>query len=51
MESDDWQPENPDIKVWRYMDFTKLVSLYSRQALYFSRLDHLGDTFEGSLPK
>lgn len=45
------QPEDEEIKVWRYMDFTKLVSLINSQRLYFSRADKLGDPFEGSLPK
>jgi hypothetical protein len=35
--------------LWRYMSFAKLVSLLDRQALYFSRLDRLGDPFEGSI--
>ena len=44
-------PRNKNIKVWRYMDFTKFVSLLSTQALYFPRADRLGDPFEGSWPK
>ena len=31
------------------MDFTKYVSLLESSALYFSRLDQLGDNFEGSI--
>jgi hypothetical protein len=34
--------------IWRYMDLAKLLSLFSRQALYFSRRDLLGDPFEGA---
>ena len=45
------QPENEDVRVWRYMDFTKLVSLIDSQCLYFTRADKLGDPFEGSWPK
>lgn len=45
------QPENEQIKVWRYMDFTKLVSLIDSRRLFFSRCDKLGDPFEGSSPK
>jgi hypothetical protein len=45
------QPNNEDIKVWRYMDFTKLVSLIDSRRLYFSRADKLGDPFEGSWPR
>jgi hypothetical protein len=36
--------------LWRYMDFTKLVSIFETESLYFSRADRLGDPFEGSLP-
>lgn len=45
------QPENEDIRVWRYMDFTKFVSFIESRCLYFARADKLGDSFEGSLPK
>ena len=45
------QPEDENVKVWRYMDFTKLVSLIDSGSLFFTRADHLGDPFEGSWPK
>jgi hypothetical protein len=45
------QPTNPDIKVWRYMDFTKYVSMLDSSSLFFARADLLGDSFEGSSPK
>lgn len=39
----------PDETVlWRYMDFTKFVSLLDRRALYFARADTLGDPWEGA---
>lgn len=44
-------PKNPDIPIWRYMDFTKFVSMLVQRGLFFSRLDKLGDPFEGSLSK
>jgi hypothetical protein len=44
-------PENPNTPIWRYMDFTKFVSMLVQKGLFFSRLDKLGDPFEGSLPK
>ena len=41
---------SPDETVlWRYMDFTKLVSLMENRALFFCRADLLGDPFEGSI--
>ena len=44
-------PEDENIKIWRYMDFTKMVSLLDSKKLFFARADRLGDPFEGSLPK
>ena len=44
-------PEDENIKVWRYTDFTKLLSLLDKSALYFCRLDQLKDPFEGSLTR
>lgn len=40
----------PDDKypIWRYMDFTKFVSMLASSGVYFSRADLLGDPFEGS---
>jgi hypothetical protein len=35
-------------KVWRYMDFTKFVSLLDSKALFFSRADKLSDAWEGA---
>lgn len=37
--------------IWRYMDFTKFVSLLDKQAIYFVRADKLGDPLEGSSTK
>ncbi|PEO80839.1 DUF2971 domain-containing protein [Bacillus toyonensis] len=38
-----------DAKLWRYMDFTKLVSLLSTSTLYFPRSDKFKDVFEGMI--
>lgn len=35
---------------WRYLSFTQFVSILEREQLWFSRLDCLGDHFEGSYP-
>ncbi|EJP83496.1 MULTISPECIES: DUF2971 domain-containing protein [Bacillus cereus group] len=40
---------NNDAKLWRYMDFTKLVSLLSTSTLYFPRSDQFKDVFEGKI--
>jgi len=44
-------PADENIKIWRYMDFTKLVSMLESRGLFFCRADKLGDPFEGSLPR
>ena len=41
----------PDTVLWRYMDFTKFVSILENEALFFPRADKLGDPYEGFLPK
>jgi hypothetical protein len=43
------QPSDENSLIWRYMDFTKYVSLLESQALYFARIDLLEDRFEGSI--
>ncbi len=45
------KPTDENAAIWRYLDFTKLVSLLDRQALFFARADTLSDPFERSLPK
>jgi hypothetical protein len=35
------------VKVWRYMSFGRFVWLLRRKALWMSRLDQLGDAWEG----
>ena len=44
-------PSDHDSPIWRYMDFTKFVSMLQYGGLYFRRVDLLGDPFEGSLPR
>lgn len=43
-------PLPDDTVMWRYMNFTKLLSLMEKKTLYFCRADLLGDPFEGSIP-
>ncbi len=42
-----------DAKIWRYMEFIKLLSILENNSLYFSRLDKLAevDPFEGTYPR
>lgn len=44
-------PPNRNIRIWRYMDLAKFLSLLQTSSLYFSRADKLGDPFEGSITK
>lgn len=41
-------PADRNAIIWRYIDFTKLVSLLDSRSLFFARADMLGDEFEGS---
>jgi hypothetical protein len=45
------QPADPAARIWRYMDFAKLLSLFQQLGLYLPRLDQLADPFEGSLSR
>jgi hypothetical protein len=38
----------PSQKLWRYIDLAKFMSLLEDRALYFARVDKLGDPFEGA---
>lgn len=40
-----------DATLWKYLDFTKFVSLLDRRSLHFSRTDKLDDPFEGTYPR
>lgn len=44
-------PVNPDLTVWRYIDFEKFESLLKTKSLFFCRSDLFVDPFEGSIPK
>lgn len=43
-------PPLPDAGLWRYLTFTKFVSLLDRRAVFFARADKLNDPFEGAFP-
>lgn len=44
-------PEKLESKIWRYMDFTKFISMLDTGALFFTRADSFGDRFEGTWPR
>jgi hypothetical protein len=47
-----WNLDGTDLEktVWRYMPFSKFISLITYQALWFSKLNILQDTYEGMIP-
>jgi hypothetical protein len=45
------QPKDLTVKVWRYMDTSKLLDILARKSLFLSRLNLLGDAHEGSITK
>ncbi len=46
-----FEPLPDNAALWRYLDFTKFVSLLDKNALFFARADKLGDPFEGAFPE
>ncbi len=44
-------PEIADARIWRYMDFAKFMALLHGSSLFFSRIDAMQDSHEGSIPK
>lgn len=44
-------PANLETKIWRYMDFTKYMSILETKSLYFPLISELNDPFEGSFSR
>lgn len=44
----DLTPPNDSVKIWRFMDLPKFLSIIQSKALYFARADHFEDPFEGA---
>lgn len=44
------EPEKANSKIWRYMDFTKFVSLLETSSLFFTRANKFDDPYEGVYP-
>jgi hypothetical protein len=42
------QPPDPNVKIWRYLDLPKYLSLLETAALFFSRVDLMDDPYEGA---
>jgi hypothetical protein len=45
------QPVTKYSKLWRYMDFTKFLSMLEDSSIFFSRANYFEDPFEGEIPK
>jgi hypothetical protein len=44
-------PTDPEVRIWRYMDFTQFISMLEEKALLFTRADLLVDKFEGTMSR
>jgi hypothetical protein len=42
-------PADPRIKIWHYMDFTRLINMLEEGGLFFRRADSFSDRFEGTM--
>jgi hypothetical protein len=55
MDPSQYQPDaapvelQPHLKIWRYVDTLRLLSLLETRSLFFPRADKLGDPHEGAL--
>ena len=49
----DWSPKQPnsDDDLWRYIDFSQLMSIFENEELWFSSASVFFDPFEGALPR
>jgi hydroxymethylpyrimidine pyrophosphatase-like HAD family hydrolase len=47
------EPEDPNVKIWRYLRYDHLMSTLEKRALFFPSIHKLGeeDPFEGSYPE
>lgn len=43
------KPADENVKIWRYMDFTKFVSMLETGTLFLSRADKFEDPYEGAV--
>lgn len=43
------EPDTPDAKIWRYMEFPKFISVLHSGSLHFARGDRFEDPYEGML--
>jgi hypothetical protein len=41
-------PSDPNIRIWRYVDFAKFTSMVDSSSLHFTRQDQMEDEYEGA---
>lgn len=48
-----WNPPLPpsDATIWRYLDFTQLLSILERGQIWFTNVNQFDDPYEGTLPQ
>lgn len=48
-----WSPSRPssDTAVWRYVNFTQLMSILERDSVWFSNVNNFNDPYEGTIPR
>jgi hypothetical protein len=42
-------PDDVNVPIWRYMEFAKFVAMLEYSGVFFSRINRLGDPYEGAL--
>lgn len=47
-----WEPPQPssDSNVWRYLNFTQLLSIFERDQFWFTNVNDFEDPYEGTIP-
>ena len=53
LETQTWSPPRPSSSefIWRYLNFTQLLSILERDKIQFNNVDRFEDPYEGTIPK
>ncbi|MCY3820882.1 MAG: hypothetical protein OXH52_16230 [Gammaproteobacteria bacterium] len=46
-----YQPNDQDLRIWRYVDLPRLIDFLETRSLHFARVDTLGDPYEGTVTR
>ncbi len=44
-------PADPDVPIWRYMDFTSFIAMLEYRGIFFPRADQVSDPYEGAISR